>query len=177
LAPIALYPDALLTQTLMASTFPLQVVQAARWVEESANKTLSGDAPAKALNPQLWDPSVKSLVSFPEVLATMNESLDWTQQLGYAFADQQSAVLDAAQRLRRQAQTNGSLQSSPQQVVRTEQQTIIVEPAQPDVVYLPSYNPTVVYGAWPYPSYPPVYLPPPAAYPVGTALARGLRSG
>jgi hypothetical protein len=176
-APIALYPDALLTQTLMASTFPLQVVQAARWVEESANKALSGNALTKALEPQSWDPSVKSLVPFPQVLALMNGNLDWTQQLGYAFADQQAAVLDSVQRLRRQAQTSGNLQSSPQQVVRSEQQTIIIEPAQAETVYVPSYNPTTVYGDWPYPSYPPVYLPPPAAYPVGTALATGLAFG
>ncbi len=96
------------------------------------------------------------------------------QQLGYAFADQQSAVFDSIQRLRRQAQTAGNLQSSPQQVVRQEQQTIIIQPADPNVVYVSSYNPTTVYGAWPYPSYPPVYLPPPAGYYFGTALATGL---
>jgi hypothetical protein len=176
-APIALYPDSLLTQVLMASTFPLQVVQAARWVEDPANKALTGDPLTKALEAQTWDPSVKSLVPFPQVLALMNGTLDWMQQLGYAFADQQAAVFDSVQRLRRQAQTNGNLQSSPQQVVRTEQQTIVIEPAQPNVVYVPSYNPTAVYGAWPYPSYPPVYLPPPVAYPVGTALATGLAFG
>ena len=131
----------------------------------------------KTLEGQTWDPSVKSLVPFPQVLAMMNGNLDWMQQLGYAFADQQAAVFDSVQRLRRQAQTNGNLQSSPQQVVRTEQQTIVIEPAQPNVVYVPSYNPTAVYGAWPYPSYPPVYLPPPVAYPVGTALATGLAFG
>lgn len=177
LAPIALYPDPLLTQILMASTFPLQVVEAARWVEELANKTLSGDALTKALEPKQWDPSVKSLVPFPQVLAMMNGNLDWMQQLGYAFADQQAAVLDSVQRLRHQAESNGSLQSTAQQVVRAEQQTIIIEPAQPSVVYVPSYNPAVVYGAWPYPSYPPVYLPPPPAYPVGTALVAGLAFG
>jgi hypothetical protein len=120
---------------------------------------------------------VKSLVPFPQVLTLMNSNLDWMQQLGYAFADQQAAVLDSVQRLRRQAQSSGNLQSSPQQVVRTEQQTIVIEPAQPNVVYVPSYNPTTVYGAWPYPSYPPVYLPPPVGYPVGTALATGLAFG
>ena len=96
------------------------------------------------------------------------------QQLGYAFADQQSAVFDSIQRLRRQAQTAGNLQSSPQQVVRQEQQTIVIQPADPNVVYVPNYNPTTVYGAWPYPSYPPVYLPPPPGYYFGTALATGL---
>ena len=177
LAPIALYPDPLLTQILMASTFPLQIVQAARWAEVPANKALTGDALTKALEAQPWDPSVKSLVPFPQVLALMNGNLDWTQQLGYAFADQQAAVLDSVQRLRRQAQTKGSLQSTPQQVVRTEQQTIVIEPAQADVVYVPSYNPTDVYGTWPYPSYPPVYLPPPVGYPFGAGLAAGLAFG
>ncbi|MDR3533853.1 MAG: DUF2950 family protein [Rhodopila sp.] len=174
LAPVALYPDALLTQLLMASTFPLQVVSAWRWVDDPANKSLSGDALAKAIEPQTWDPSVKSLVPFPQVLAMMNGNLDWTQQLGYAFADQQAAVMNSVQRLRAQAKTAGNLQTTEQQVVRTEQQTIIIEPAQPTVVYVPSYNPTVVYGAWPYPSYPPVYLPPPPGYVVGTALVSGL---
>jgi hypothetical protein len=177
MAPIALYPDALLTQILMASTFPLQVVEANRWLEQPANKALSGDALTQALDAQPWDPSVKSLVPFPQVLALMNEHLDWMQQVGYAFADQQAAVFDSVQRLREQAEANGSLQSSPQQVVRTEQQTIIIEPAQTNVVYVPSYNPTVVYGTWPYPAYPPVYLPPPVAYPVGAALATGLAFG
>lgn len=177
LAPIALYPDPLLTQVLMASTYPLQVVEAARWVEDPAHKGLSGDALTKALAAQPWDPSVKSLVPFPSVLAMMNGQLDWMQQLGYAFADQQADVLDAVQRLRRQAQAHGSLQSSPQQVVRTEEKTIIIEPAQPNVVYVPSYNPTVVYGAWPYPSYPPVYLPLPPGYVFGTALVSGLAFG
>jgi Protein of unknown function (DUF3300) len=177
LAPIALYPDALLTQTLMASTFPLEIVQAARWVEVPANKALTGDALTKALEAQPWDPSVKSLVPFPQVLATMNGNLDWTQQLGYAVADQQADVLDSVQRLRRQAQTSGNLQSTPLQVVRSEEQTIIIEPAQAETVYVPSYNPTVVYGGWPYPSYPPVYLPPPVGYPVGAALATGLAFG
>lgn len=177
LAPIALYPDTLLTQTLMACTFPLQIVQAARWAEEPANKRLTGDALTKALEKEAWDPSVKSLVPFPQVLAMLNANLDWTQQLGYAFADQQATVMDSVQRLRRQAQTSGSLESTPQQVVRTEEQVIVIEPAQPDVVYVPSYNPSVVYGAWPYPSYPPVYPTYPAAYPVGTALATGLAFG
>ncbi|MFL5256592.1 MAG: DUF3300 domain-containing protein [Rhodopila sp.] len=195
LAPIALYPDTLLTQVLMASTFPLQVVEAARWVEVPANKSLSGDALTKALEVETWDPSVKSLVPFPSALAMMNGNLDWMQQLGYAFADQQAQVLDSVQRLRRQAQANGNLQSTPQQTVRVveqpqqarsvqetqqvirEEKTIIIEPAQPEVVYVPNYNPTVLYGSWPYPSYPPVYLPPPPGYAFGTALVSGLAFG
>ncbi len=120
---------------------------------------------------------MKSLVPFPQVMAMMNANLDWMQQVGYAFADQQAAVLDSVQRLRRQAQDKGHLQSTPQQVVGLEEDAITIAPAQPDVVYVPSYNPADVYGEWPYPSYPPVYLPPPAGYVVGTALAMGLAFG
>jgi len=173
-APIALYPDTLLTQILMASTYPLQVVQAARWAEDPKNKGLTGDALVKALEPQPWDPSVKSLVPFPQVLTMMNTNIDWMQQLGYAFADQQTAVMDSVQRLRRQAEGSGNLKSTPEQVVRTEQQFIYIEPAQPNVVYVPNYNPTVVFGTWPYPAYPPVYVSP---YPLGGALAAGIAFG
>ena len=123
-ASIALYPDDLLTQLLMASTFPLEVVAAARWVEDPAHKSLSGDALVKALEAEPWDPSVKSLVPFPVVLATMNSNLTWLQQLGYAFATQQADVFAAVQRLRRLAQANDKLQSSPQQVVSTQQVTV-----------------------------------------------------
>ena len=190
LAPIALYPDDLLTQVLMASTFPLEVVAAARWVEEPAHKSLSGDALAKALEAESWDASVKSLVPFPVVLATMNSNLPWLQQLGYAFATQQADVFASVQRLRRQAQANDKLQSSPQQVVSTEvvttepppgsnqaptqQEVIVIKPAQPDVVYVPTYDPRTVYGTWPYPAYPPYYAPPPSGYYFGTALATGM---
>ena len=111
LASIALYPDDLLTQILMASTFPLEVVTAARWVEDPAHKSLTGDALVKALEAESWDPSVKSLVPFPVVLATLNNNLTWLQQLGYAFATQQADVFAAVQRLRQQAQTSGKLQS------------------------------------------------------------------
>ena len=190
-ASIALYPDDLLTQLLMASTFPLEVVAAARWVEDPAHKSLSGDALVKALEAESWDPSVKSLVPFPVVLATMNSNLTWLQQLGYAFATQQADVFAAVQRLRRLAQANDKLQSSPQQVVSTEQVTveapagssqppaqqemIVIQPAQPDTVYVPSYNPAAVYGSsWPYPSYPPYYPAQPPGYYFGTALATGL---
>jgi hypothetical protein len=177
LAPIALYPDQLLTQILMACTYPLQVVEAARWVEDPANKTLTGDALTAALVQQPWDPSVKSLVPFPQVLLMMNSKLDWMQQVGYAMSVQQSAVMDSVQRLRRQAQAAGQLQTTPQQVVTTQDQVIVIAPAQPNVVYVPTYNPTVVYGAWPYPSYPPVYLPPPPGYYVGSAIMAGLVFG
>ena len=190
-ASIALYPDDLLTQLLMASTVPLEVVAASRWVEDPAHKSLSGDALVKALEAELWDPSVKSLVPFPVVLATMNSNLTWLQQLGYAFATQQADVFAAVQRLRRLAQANDKLESSPQQVVSTElvaveapagssqpptqQEVIVIQPAQPDTVYVPSYNPATVYGSsWPYPSYPPYYAAPPAGYYFGTVLATGL---
>lgn len=204
LAPIALYPDVLLTQVLMASTFPLEIVQASRWLQDPAHKDLKGDALAKALEEQSWDPSVKSLVPFPQVLAMMNDKLDWTQQLGYAAAAQQADVLDSVQRLRRQAQTAGTLTSNDQQIVKVAATSnvtvapaeaqpgavpattvvasaapppIIIEPANPQVVYVPSYNPAQVYGTWPYPAYPPVYLPPPPGYAIGTALATGLAFG
>jgi len=177
LAPIALYPDELLTHILMAATFPLEVVAATRWLDDPAHKSLSGDALTQALASQPWDASVKSLVPFPVVLAMLNGNLDWMQQLGYAFATQQTDVFDSIQRLRHQAQANGSLQSCPQYVVRAEQQAIVIEPAQSGVVYVPNYNPTTVYGSWPYPSYPPVYLPPPPGYAFGTALATGLAFG
>jgi Protein of unknown function (DUF3300) len=137
LAPIALYPDPLLTQTLMASTYPLQIVEADRWLEKPENKGLSGDALTKALEPLPWDPSVKSLVPFPQVLSMMSGNLGWTQQLGYAVADQQAAVMDSVQRLRRQTQSSGSLQTISQQVVRTEAQIVIIAPAQPIIVYVP----------------------------------------
>jgi hypothetical protein len=195
LASIALYPDELLTQLLMASTFPLEVVAAARWVEDPAHKSLTGDALVEALEAEPWDPSVKSLVPFPVVLATLNDNLPWLQQLGYAFATQQADVFASIQRLRQRAQVSGHLESSAQQVVRTEkvtvvtsgggapagggeagtqQEVIVIEPAQAETVYVPSYNPATVYGDWPYPSYPPYYAAPPTGYYFGTALATGL---
>jgi hypothetical protein len=177
LAPIALYPDELLTQVLMASVYPLEIVDAARWAENPANKSLTGDALTQALVPVSWDPSVKSLVPFPQVLVMMNSQLDWTQQLGYAMAVQQSDVMASIQRLRRQAQIAGQLKSTDQQVVSSQGQTIVIAPAQPSVVYVPVYNPSVVFGSWPYPSYPPVYFPPPPGYAFGNALLTGLAFG
>ena len=175
LAPIALYPDSLLAQILMASTYPLEIVQAARW--SKANPKLNGDAAVKKAEGENWDVSVKSLVAFPNVLEMMNEKLDWTQKLGDAFLAQQKDVAAAIQRLRRQAQNAGNLQSNQQQVVRSEAQTIIIEPAQPQVVYVPAYNPTVVYGAWPYPAYPPYYYPGVTAWYPGSAFVSGLAWG
>ena len=169
LAPIALYPDSLLAQILMASTYPLEVVQAGRWIK--ANQTLKGDALSAALEKENWDPSVKSLVNFPQVLDMMNEKLDWTQKLGDAFLARQKDVMDTVQKLREKAEAQGNLKSSEQQkvVVEKETQTIIIEPAEPQVVYVPTYNPTVVYGTWWYPSYPPYYYYPPG-YAAGAAL-------
>ena len=177
-APVALYPDPLLAQVLMASTYPLEIVEAARWRER--NPALKDAALENALQQQSWDASVKSLTAFPPVLDMMNEKLDWTQKLGDAFLAQQNEVMDAVQRLRARANAEGNLTSNEQQTVTVEQApanvqqsvtvegqtapppTIIsIEPASPQVVYVPTYNPTVVYGGWPYPAYPPYsYYPP-----------------
>jgi hypothetical protein len=177
LAPVALYPDALLVQVLMASTFPLQVVEASRWLEEPGNKDLQGDALAQALESLNWDPSVKSLVPFPQVVATLNSQLEWMQQLGYAFATQQADVMASVQRLRHQAQAAGTLTTTQQQRVAEENGTIAIEPASPNTVYLPVYNPTVVYGVWPNQAYQPVYIPPPADYSLDSAVVGGFAFG
>ena len=169
LAPIALYPDSLLAQIFMASTYPLEVVQAGRWVEQ--NESLTGDALTAALEQQNWDPSVKSLVNFPQVLQMMNEKIDWTQKLGDAFLAQQKDVMDTAQSLREKAKAEGNLETNQEQkvIVEKETQTIIIEPSNPQIVYVPTYNPTVVYGRWWYPAYPPYYYYPPG-YVAGAAL-------
>src|SRR5215470_9173257 len=146
LAPIALYPDALVTQVLMASTYPLQIVEAARWIDQ--NKGLKGDALENALTKQQWDESVKSLTAFPEVLDRMNKDISWTQKLGDAFLGQQKQVMDTIQSLRQRAQAAGNLQSDEHQKVETQtqegKQVIVIEPANPQVVYVPTYQPTVV---------------------------------
>jgi hypothetical protein len=184
-APIALYPDSVLSQVLIASTYPLEIVHAARWVKE--NPKIKGDAAVKAVENQTWDVSVKSLVAFPQVLEPMNDKLDWTQKLGDAFLAQEKDVLAAVQRLRARAQDSGNLKSNEQQNVIVEPapagaptttQTIVrIEPANPEVIYVPAYNPTVVYGGWSYPTYPPYYWPPYPAYYPGAALATGLAWG
>jgi len=161
-APIALYPDSLVAQVLMATTYPLEVVLAARW--SKANPNVKGKALENAMQKQNWDPSVKSLTAFPQVLAMLYEKLDLTQKLGDAFLAQQKDVLDAVQRLRTKADQAGNLKSSKEQTVRKEQEggtTIIkIEPANPEYVYVPVYDPAVVYGPWPYPAYPPYYYYP-----------------
>jgi uncharacterized membrane protein YgcG len=177
LAAIALYPDALLVQILMASTYPLEVVQADRWTKQ--NKDLKGDALTAALEKQGWDPSVKSLVNFPSVLSMMSEKIDWTQSLGDAFLEQEKDVMNTVQNLRKKAYEAGNLKTTKEQVVIVEKetQTIVIEPADPKVVYVPAYNPTVVYGVWVYPAYPPypVYVYPPAY--TATAFAVGVAWG
>ena len=170
-APIALYPDSLVSQILMASTYPLEVSEATNWLR--ANSKLKGQALNNALQQQNWDPSVKSLVSFPPVLEMMGTQLSWTQNLGNAVLAQQSDTMAAIQALRAKAKNSGALQSNSQQTVTTQgsapSETIIIQPTNPQVVYVPSYNPTVVYGAWPYPAYPPAaYYPP--GYVASTAL-------
>jgi hypothetical protein len=178
-APIALYPDALLAQVLMASTYPLEVVQADRWAK--ANKALKGDKLDDALTKQDWDASVKALVATPTVLAMMNEDLDWTEKLGDAVLAQQADVMDAIQRLRSTAQANGKLATTKQQTVTVTQEAdkpvIVIEPASAGTVYVPYYEPAVVYGTWPYPAYPPYYFPPAPGYVVGGALASGIAWG
>jgi hypothetical protein len=168
-APIALHPDALIAQILMASTYPLEVVLADRFAKQNAN--LKGDALTKALEKQDWDPSVKSLVNFPQVLTMMSEKLDWTQRLGDAFLEDQKKVLDTIQSLRAKAQASGNLKTTKEQTVIVEEKIIKIEPANPQVVYVPTYNPTVVYGAWPYPAYPPYYYYPPGYVAAGAMFS------
>src|SRR5215469_12026458 len=160
LAPIALYPDALLAQILMAATYPLEIVKAARWLQDPSHANLRGDELAGVLAAETWDPSVKSLVPFPQMLRMMDEQLDWTENLGNAVAAQQPDVMDAIQRLRYQAAAAGTLWSNAQQRVTTERQGIVIEPANPELVYPPIYSPAGVYGPWPYPDYPPFDISP-----------------
>jgi len=194
-APVALYPDPLLANVLIASTYPLEIVQAERWYEQ--NKDLKGDALQKALSDQNWDDSIKDLVSVSDALEMMNKDLDWTQKLGDAVLAQQSDVMNAVQALRARAKANGTLESNPQQTVTVTQavvenndgssggggasaqsaqpqSVIAIQPTNPEKIYVPYYEPSVAYGAWPYPSYQPYYFPPPPGYRFGSALATGL---
>ncbi|EFB3999083.1 TPA: DUF3300 domain-containing protein [Escherichia coli] len=202
-APVALYPDALLSQVLMASTYPTNVAQAVQWSHDNPLK--QGDAAIQAVSDQPWDASVKSLVAFPQLMALMGENPQWVQNLGDAFLAQPQDVMDSVQRLRQLAQQTGSLKSSTEQKVITTtkkavpvKQTVTapvipsntvltanpvitepattvisIEPANPDVVYIPNYNPTVVYGNWANTAYPPVYLPPSAGEPFVDSFVRG----
>ncbi|MFC4703036.1 DUF3300 domain-containing protein [Paraburkholderia caffeinitolerans] len=176
-APVALYPDELLSQVLMASTYPMEVALAARWLK--AHPDLKGEAAIKAVQNETWDVSVKSLVAFPQILEPMNDKLDWTQKLGDAFLAQPKDVLDAVQRLRARAKQSGHLESNAQQTVTVEApaggETIVrIEPANPTVIYVPVYDPAVVYGSWPYPGYPYYYWPPYPAYYPGAAFGFGV---
>lgn len=157
-APIALYPDALLSQVLMASTYPLEVVEAYRWSQ--ANSGLQGDDAVIAAKQNTWDPSVLSLTAFPQILSMMNQKLDWMQHLGSAFIGQQGQVLQVVQQLRQQAQVAGNLQSNDQLHVYAQAQTIMIEPTDPQFLYVPYYDPTIVYGAWAWNNYPPVVWDP-----------------
>jgi len=167
LAPIAIYPDNLLTNILMASTYPVQVVEAERWLQKPANARLKGDALVQALDPMPWDPSVKSLVPFPMVLKQMNDQLEWTEQLGTAFANQQADVMERVQALRQKCDANGKLANVPKLHVVHQGPNIVIEPAEPAVVYVPVYNPAVIYGPWPYVEYPPVFFTPGVAFYAG----------
>ena len=152
-APIALYPDALVAQVLAAATYPNEVVEADQWLKDHSN--LQGSALEDAANQQPWDPSVKALTQFPSVIDNMANNLSWTSALGDAFYNQQADVMASVQRLRAQAQAAGNLKSTSQMtVVQQDPQTIVIQPANPQVVYVPTYNPTVVYGV---PYYPPGY--------------------
>ncbi len=155
LAPIALYPDSLIAQILMASTYPLEVVEAERWL--SQNKTLQGDQLDDALREKPWDPSIKSLCHFPDVLFALSDKLDQTRKLGDAFLSQQDDVMNTIQILRRKAEEQGNLKTTSEQQVIVEKEIIRIEPADPYVVYVPAYDPYYVYGTWGYPSYPPWY--------------------
>ena len=166
LAPVALYPDTLLTQVLVAATYPLEVVEAERFIR--VNPKLKGSALTRAAKGKTWDASVVSLLQFPSVVTMMNDQLDWTQQLGDAFLSQQGDVMDTVQSLRARAQQAGNLQSSAQQKVVVQERVIVIESPRVQTVYVPYYNPTVVYGAWWWPARPPMYwVPPPIYRPLG----------
>lgn len=163
-APIALYPDGLVAQVLMAATYPLEIVEAARWLAK--NGKLKGEKLEAALQQESWDPSVKSLCAFPDVLKRMNDNLDWTRDLGDAFLGQEKDVMAAVQSMRRKAYEAGNLKSGDEITVTEKQpdEIIVIETAKPEVVYVPTYYPSAVYGTWshPYWYYPPMYPPPPA---------------
>jgi hypothetical protein len=177
-APIALYPDALLANVLAASTYPLEVVQADRWITE--HKNLKGDALKQQVDKQSWDDSVKALASTSSVLSMMSDKIDWTKNLGDAVLAQQPDVMDAIQRLRSKAYANNKLVTTKQQKVSVEQeenkQVIVIEPAQADTMYVPYYEPAVVYGEWPYADYPPYYFGAPPYIGAGL-IAAGLAFG
>jgi len=174
-APIALYPDPMLTQTLVASTYPLEIIQLQQWLGK--NKNLKDQALVDAVKKQNWDPSIQAMAALPDVVKQMAENIQWTTDLGNAFLAQQGDVMDAVQRMRKKAKDAGNLKSTEQQKIETKvvenKQVIIVEQASPQVIYVPTYNPTVVYGAPVYP-YPPIAYPPPSYYAAGMAISFGV---
>jgi hypothetical protein len=184
-APIALFPDDLMSQMLMASTYPLEVVQAARWSKENPNVT--GTALQDAMAKQRWDPSVKALTAVPQSLQMMNDKIDWTQQLGDAFLGQQSDVLAAVQTLRARAEAAGNLKTTPQQTVArtaqpgpggSAQPVITIAPTDSRMTYVPIYDPATVFGAWPYPDYLPSAWYPPGYVATGAlAFGAGIATG
>jgi Protein of unknown function (DUF3300) len=193
-AQVALYPDSLLAQLFMATTYPDDFAAAARW--SKAHPDAKGDEAITQVQNEPWDPSVASLVAFPEVLITLGEKPDWVRNMGDAFLAQPEDVMNAVQRLRQKAQAAGNLKSNEQIKVATQApepapaptttvvqqsappaQVIVIEPAQPSVVYVPAYNPTVVYGPWPYAAYPPYYYPPPPGYWFSRTIATGIAWG
>jgi hypothetical protein len=176
-APIALYPDPLLGQVLVASTYPLEIVQLQQWLAK--NKGLKDKALADAVAKQPWDPSIQSMAALPDVVKRLGDDIQWTTELGNAFLGQQADVMDAVQRMRKKAEGTGALKTNEQQKVETkvvEQKTVIVvEQANPEVVYVPSYNPVVVYGPPVY-AYPPIYYPPYYPPSTGAVVAAGVIS-
>ncbi|HWE24524.1 MAG TPA: DUF3300 domain-containing protein [Myxococcales bacterium] len=172
-APIALYPDALVAQILAASTYPTEIVEANRWMQQ--HTSLQGQELAQAVDQQSWDPSVKALTQFPSVLANLDKNLSWASSLGDAYVNEQQAVLEAVQRMRERARQAGNLKSTPQQTVTTQGSTIVIEPANPEVVYLPTYDPWIVYGPAlvPYPAW---YWYP-GLYAVGPGIGFGFGFG
>jgi len=181
LAPIALYPDSLLSQILMASTYPLEVVEAARW--SRANPGLKGEEAVNAVEQRDWDASVKSLAAFPQVLSMMDQQLEWTARLGDVFIAQEPQVMETVQSMRQKAYAAGNLRSTEQAYVVQQGDSFAIEPATPEVVYVPYYDPRVAYGSWWWPAYPPVYWAPwPGyyaypGYPAGFAWGGGIRVG
>ena len=180
MAPIALYPDSLVAQVLAASTFPAQIVEADRWLQN--NSTLKGDALAQAVDQMSWDPSVKALTAFPTVLGNMDKNLSWTSSLGDAYYNQQQDVMDAVQFMRQKAQSAGNLKSTDQQTVQSQGSDIVIQPANPQVVYVPAYNPWLVYGypvsPWPYwYNYPGIWWGGPSLYWGGIGFGIGFYGG
>lgn len=174
-APIALYPDPLLAQVLAASTYPLEIVQLRQWLEK--NKNLKDKALADAVKKENWDPSIQSMAAVPDVVKQMEENIKWTSELGNAFLAQQSDVMEAVQRMRGKAKDSGKLKSTQEMKVETKvvesKSVVVIEQSNPQVVYVPSYDPVVVWGAAPVYAYPPIVYPP-GYYAAGVALSFGV---